>query len=134
MFLSGLINFNPSAPSLKKTFNTSQNQPPTRAMLRHPYVVPVLNFLYVTIGGIFFILLIALNYEQYGWLQNPSEIKLAIWIISALFLVYLSTFVDYSRRPWLLILYLIATIYLLRFPLLRRKKVVEVAPIPTKHD
>lgn len=103
-------------------------------MLRHPYVVPVLNFLYVTIGGIFFILLIALNYEQHGWLQNPSEIKLAIWIISALFLVYLSTFVDYSRRPWLLILYLIATIYLLRFPLLRRKKVVEVAPIPTKHD
>jgi hypothetical protein len=103
-------------------------------MLRHPYVVTVLNFLYVTIGGIFFVLLIGLNYEQYGWLQNTSEIKLAIWIIAVLLLVYLSTFIDYAVRPWLLILYLAAALYLLRFPLLRRKKVAEVPPVQTKHD
>lgn len=103
-------------------------------MLRHPSVVAAMNFLYVLIGAIFFTLLIGLNYEHYGWLQNMNEFKMALWIISVLLSVWLTTFISYSIRPWLLLLYLIAALILVQYPLIRKKRIIEVSPVETKKD
>lgn len=103
-------------------------------MLNHPYVVIVMNVLYVVVCTIFFVLLIGLNYEQYGWLQTMNKSKLALWIIAVLILVYFSTFPDYLTRLGLLMLYSVATLCLMQYPLTRTKKVTQVPPVQTKHD
>lgn len=105
-------------------------------MLRNETVASMINFLFIVIGCVFYTLAIGLYYESLGWFQSMNEMKLAGWAMAVIAAMYISSFIWYDLRPVLLLFWLIASLVLVQYPLVRKAKdsaPVQEPPIE-KHD
>ena len=81
-------------------------------MLNNAYVSVMLNFWYLIVGSIFYFFLFFFIFERLRWLSGDSDLKTVLVLIAVLLSDYVSLYVEYWYRPFILIAYLLAAIAL----------------------